>query len=308
MKKHLSLIALLIWILFAVSGCGGVPAEDTAASVDWGDDFMPALENNGIITDTVVDVFKEPNIHSERITQALCNQVAKILNESDGWSRVTTADNCTGWIRSRYIVKDCSSISGENCKFRIIVTAKSAVVYSHPVSGATIMETVMGTEFCAAGEKSGFYGVVLPGGVTGWIRESAAIRLSFGVLIPKTSGSDFLATVEKFKGTSYLQGGVSLRGVDSSGLTYVCARINGVDLSRHVKGQSGYGLNVAMESLKPGDLVFFGSPGDGEITDVAVYAGGGEIIHSSKIKGYVTTDRLDDEYFQKRFKAARRIF
>jgi peptidoglycan DL-endopeptidase CwlO len=63
---------------------------------------------------------------------------------------------------------------------------------------------------------------------------------------------------------------------DCSGLTmYVYAKA-GVYLPHSAAGQYGMGRHVSSSALRPGDLVFFGSP----IHHVGIYIGGGEMIEA----------------------------
>ena len=61
-------------------------------------------------------------------------------------------------------------------------------------------------------------------------------------------------------------------------------------------------------SLRPGDLMFFAERGEA-ISHVAIYAGNGEIIHSSSSNGGVGYTDLNSggEWFVQNFVAARRV-
>jgi len=107
---------------------------------------IPIGENTGVITDTVVDVFREPDVQSERVTQAIYNQPANILEVKDNWSRMTLVDGYTGWLRSKYIDKNCKSITSNHYKYRIVVTDKTKKIYSSAKNGVTLKDVVMGTE------------------------------------------------------------------------------------------------------------------------------------------------------------------
>jgi cell wall-associated NlpC family hydrolase len=50
----------------------------------------------------------------------------------------------------------------------------------------------------------------------------------------------------------------------------------GVSLPHSSSAQRGYGVPVSEANLQPGDLVFYYSP----ISHVAIYIGGGRIIHA----------------------------
>jgi cell wall-associated NlpC family hydrolase len=52
----------------------------------------------------------------------------------------------------------------------------------------------------------------------------------------------------------------------------------GVSLPHSSRAQIGYGERVSRSDLRPGDLVFFGSP----IHHVGIYVGGGSYIHAPR--------------------------
>lgn len=322
MKKKISILLILIIIVAAVIAACDNKAEEAfnETSPDKASD-SPARngqvsgysknpnEHIAVIVDTVVDVFRKPDIKSERITQAIFNQPVAVLEEEGVWIKVKTADGCTGWIKSRFADTDCYSITAEDYNFRVVVTGKSKRVLSQPQGGITIKEVVMGTEFYSSKKMEGAYQVALPGRVIGWISETGTIELPVQKHIPQTSAEDFVATALKLKGTSYLLGGISTWGIDCSGLTYISARINGVDLPRSANEQFRAGSMVSKKLINRGDLVYFSrEPGSDDISDIGIALGDGNFLYASKSKGYVTISSLDEPFFKDRLIGVKRLF
>jgi cell wall-associated NlpC family hydrolase len=52
----------------------------------------------------------------------------------------------------------------------------------------------------------------------------------------------------------------------------------GISLPHSAAAQSGYGTSVSVDQLQPGDLLFYG---DGGISHVTMYIGGGQVVHAS---------------------------
>ena len=266
-------------------------------------------ESAAVITDMVVDIFAEPDVRSQRIAQAIYNQAVSILEEDGGWVRIAAADGSEGWVRTKFVDTDISSISGRAYTHRIIITAKEKSIFSGPTTGITLKEVVMGSVFYAFNNSDNAYEVYLPGDATGWLRGSGIIHVGLGADVPMTTGADFAASALKFKGTSYLLNGLSSMGIDSPGMIYICSKVNGRDLPRDLTEQMKYGKEIALDSIDTGDIVFLSESEDkGNISGAGIYLGNGQYIHASRASGYVRLEGLNDSGSDGKPVFARRIF
>jgi hypothetical protein len=131
---------------------------------------------------------------------------------------------------------------------------------------------------------------------------SRVVRGDFDGLSSYSSGdvgNDAVELASSFKGTPYVWGGEKPGGFDCSGLVqYVYDKL-GVDLPRHSSDQARAGTPVALNDLRPGDLVFFGTPVD----HVGIYAGAGKMVVAPHTGDVV---KLQDVDFD-RVTAARRV-
>ncbi|MGA5423043.1 C40 family peptidase [Streptomyces lavendulocolor] len=89
---------------------------------------------------------------------------------------------------------------------------------------------------------------------------------------------EVLAFAEAQTGKPYVWGATGPSSYDCSGLTQAAWRAAGVDLPRTTLEQAGAGTPVAIEDLRPGDLVFFHA----DISHVGIYKGDGRMIHAPR--------------------------
>ncbi|HEY9005731.1 C40 family peptidase [Ohtaekwangia sp.] len=121
-----------------------------------------------------------------------------------------------------------------------------------------------------------------------------------------------VSTARTFIGTPYKYGGTTRAGMDCSGLLINSFRAIEVSLPRSSEDQSKIGKEVKMDEIEPGDLVFFATGKKkkkvthvGLVTDVKS-KDNIKFIHASSSLGVVETN-IFAEYYQKRFRGARRI-
>jgi cell wall-associated NlpC family hydrolase len=321
-KIKMYVFFLVFLLSMTASGCGAdlksVTASENATSQQGtaGKSFKQAVvdgivldDKAAVVKDTVVDIFLEPDVTSERVTQAIYNQPLRIIEEKDGWTKVSVVDGSKGWLRSKFIDINKASILENDFTHKLVVTSKDKVISSLPNGGATLKNVVMGTEFYSFNETGDAYEVYLPGNKTGWLKGSGLINLKVDEEIPLTRVEDFVSTALKFKGTSYLIRGMSTQGIDSAGLVYISARVNGVDIPRTMEGQLFCGSQIGIDEAGEGDLVFIAPKGNRKsISSVGICTGGGSYIFADKNTGYVTIKAMNEESSDGIPTTARRIF
>jgi len=122
---------------------------------------------------------------------------------------------------------------------------------------------------------------------------------------PKIKEEMLYININKYINTKYLYGGLSLNGIDCSGLTYLIYKDNNINIPRSSICQSKKGNLIKFYNIKIGDLLFFGQS---NISHTAIYIGNNKILHA--ISKGVTIDsigsRVWNNYWKPRFKFIKR--
>jgi probable lipoprotein NlpC len=131
-------------------------------------------------------------------------------------------------------------------------------------------------------------------------------------MVRDTKVERVISSARTFIGTPYKYGGTSRAGMDCSGLLINSFKAIALNLPRNSEDQSKVGMEVKMKDLAPGDLVFFATGNKRrKITHVGLVTevkGKDDVkfIHASSSLGVVETN-IYAEYYQKRFRVARRV-
>lgn len=223
----------------------------------------------GICNLSIVPVRIQPADAFEMVTQLLYGEVFKILEERGKWSRIRIAfDSYEGWISNRQFLKIEEDIYSE-IKLAPRIYSADLIEFITEEAG-NLMAIPMGSVLNYASLKNfGFEGNILSG---------------------KRNKQDLIETALLYLNTSFLWGGKTPFGIDSSGLTQMVYMLNGYSLLRDSAQQAKQGEALSfIEESEPGDLAFF-DDAEGNITHVGIMMQDNYIIH---VDGKVRIDRID---------------
>ena len=202
------------------------------------------------------------------VTQALYGEKVIVLAVKHGWAKVAVPDQPSpldrrgypGWLPLRQLATDYDR-SGQV----LTVVTRKATLYL----GTRKLVLSYGTRLPVTGARSaGAWSVRTPDG-PGWIFRSKLATP------PRLTGAHIVPEAKRFIGLRYLWGGTSAWGFDCSGLVWDVFHAVGKTVPRDTGPQSRAGKRVT-GALRPGDLVFYGSPA----THVAIVAGNGMMVES----------------------------
>lgn len=126
------------------------------------------------------------------------------------------------------------------------------------------------------------------------------------LLSQEPTGNDVVEFACRFVGNPYVWGGTSLtQGTDCSGFVKSVYQHYGIRLERVSREQAktaGKEVEVSLQTLQPGDLLFYAK--GGRVNHVAIYIGDGKIVHAAGKKYGII---LSDYNYRKIYKARRVI-
>lgn len=272
------MIAALAAALLAVPGPGGTATVDVSVATLWRAPGLaraidaPASANpvdldrwNRNLKTTASRAW----LGSRVVTQALYGQKVTVLAVRGRWAKVAVREQPTpldrrgypGWLPLRQL----ANASQDTGTSRVVTTRKALLHL-----GGRTLTLSYGTRLPVTGRDAGGNWLVRTPDGPGWIG-----RRSLSTAAAPT-GASIVAAARRFLGLRYLWGGVSAWGFDCSGLVWDLFRAHGVTVPRDTGPQSRRGTTVRPGRLRPGDLVFYGSPA----THVAIVAGHGRMIEA----------------------------
>jgi cell wall-associated NlpC family hydrolase len=137
----------------------------------------------------------------------------------------------------------------------------------------------------------------------GAVVRPAEVRTASGSLLVTSITKTALAQ----RGAPYRLGGSEpQKGFDCSGLVQYAFGQHRVDLPRTVAEQYRVGHPVKGHDMRQGDLVFFGSSGRAP-THVGIMVDDDTFVHAPDTGAVVRVERLDADYWRRRFRGAKRV-
>jgi len=245
----------------------------------------------GVVNVSACNIRSKKGHSQELATQSILGTSLRVYEKKDSWFKVQTPDGYLGWLdeggftwMDEYAYQDWLSAP------KVIYIADFGFSYKEPsLQAARVSDLTSGNILKSVGVVKGFIQVEYPDGRRGYVPDEQLVDYQTWLASTKPTAEKIVATAKTFLGRPYLWGGTSGKGVDCSGYTKMVYYLNGVQLARDASQQVHTGVEIrtdtTFKNLKPGDLLFFGSPATStkkeRIRHVSIYLGNGEMIHSS---------------------------
>jgi cell wall-associated NlpC family hydrolase len=197
---------------------------------------------------------------AEQKTQALFADPVDVAGRSNGWAQVTLADGNEGWMEAEALGDPLPKE-----RAHVVVVPQAADRY-------------LGTWLPAPGLRT---------------EPLAAARR-------KASGEAIAEAALMFLGAPYEWGGMTVHGIDCSGLVQAVHRRFGMLLPRNADQQETSGREVSLRHVEPGDLVCYGD-------HIAIWVGEGRIVHATSEHGKVVEEPHPAD-LKARVRTVRRVY
>jgi cell wall-associated NlpC family hydrolase len=223
----------------------------------------------------------EPNLDSQILTLLYSGETYQVLEVGDEFVKVQVDDEI-GYVYGEMIdvsVKFDTAISLEEEKAkeeeeaRKKAEAAAAAKKLEEAKKAAAAESAAAANQSSQSEASG-------NDIT---QETTAAVSTTTTSVSSASRDALVSYAKQWVGvTPYVYGGTSLTtGADCSGFIQACyANALGMSVPRDSRSQASGGTEISESELQPGDLVFYNGGGS-TINHVAMYIGGGQVVHAS---------------------------
>lgn len=275
-----------------MAGQISVSASDVVATASVQEDTY-GYHNLGIANvDGNANVREEAGENATIVGKLPNNAGCEVLGVEGDWTRISSGE-VEGYVRSDFL------LTGEAAKeraasvlsYKAVVLADVLRVRVEANTTSEILSTVSKGTALEIIENQGDWVKVNIDNESGYVsgefvsceqklRDAMTLteaRFGEGV----SDGRVALVTyATQFVGNPYVWGGTSLtNGADCSGFVLSVYAQYGIYLPHSSRAQANCGRRVSTAELQPGDLLFYGSGGG--INHVAMYIGGGQIVHAS---------------------------
>lgn len=273
------------------------------------------FQNTAIsIANDYVNIRKEPNTESDIKGKLYQGSAATILKTEGDWVKITSG-SVTGYIRKDYLAIGAEAAKLADKYGKLYATVKKGTdtlnVRREKSTEADILAQLDdGDSRLVKGEAAEWVKIKTSEGMGYVAKEYVTTKLHFEKAVSiqeerakqaadgnttsnttSSQSSSIASYALQFVGNPYVWGGTSLtNGADCSGFTMSVYAHFGYGLPHSSAAQSGYGTPVSLGALQPGDLVFYRH--GGSIGHVAMYIGGGRVVHAQCANTGITTSSV----------------
>lgn len=243
-----------------------------------------------------LNIRKEPDESGRLVGKLPKNAACEVLQVADGWAYIKSG-KVEGYVKEEFLLTGYGAVKqAQKLATPIaVVTTDGLKIREQPNTDCEVVTQVAHGEILDVVEErdDGWVCVNLDDADVYVSAEYVEVKTDLAVAITMTEllygegvsdiRVDLCTYAKQFIGNPYVWGGTSLtKGADCSGFVQSVFKNYGVKLPRSSREQANAGTKINVSDLKAGDLVFYAK--GGTIDHVALYIGGGQVVHASSKK------------------------
>lgn len=243
-----------------------------------------------------LNVRETPGTDGKLVGKMPRSSACEIESIQDGWAKVTSGE-VSGYVSTEYLATgaEAKRIARNYVKTVAVVNVDALKVRDGAsLDSATLTQVPLNEELEVVEELGEWVKVSIDGEDAYVFSEYVTVTQKLDTAVTMSQllygqgvsdlRVDLVEYAKQFLGSPYVWGGTSLtKGADCSGFTLSVYKKFGIGLSHSSKAQAGEGSKISASQLQPGDLIFYANS-SGSINHVAMYIGGGQVIHASSPK------------------------
>lgn len=243
-----------------------------------------------------LNIRQEPDESGKLVGKLPKNAACEIVSSENGWAHITSG-KVEGYVKEEYLLTgyEAKKKGEELASALAVATADGLNIREYPSTDAEIVTQVASGEALDIVEiqDDGWIKVYLDDEEVYVSADYVEVKSDLETAITMTEllygqgvsdvRVDLCQYAKQFLGNPYVWGGTSLtNGADCSGFVLSVFAKYGVSLPHSSRAQANMGTSISASELQPGDLVFYAK--GGTVNHVALYIGGGQVIHASSPK------------------------
>lgn len=234
----------------------------------------------GIVSVPLANLRKDTEPRSPIVTQVLLGDEVRILEKREYRYRISVPDqgDAEGWIHQEALLlpKDGGQAYLSPGRQRVVITAPKTKALILDKLGNHTVSLYAGTRLPLVRSDAEGHTVQFPDRTLAVLRSSdVAPAAPWNPVAGAVTPEMIAATAKRFSGARFLAGGMTIQGIDISGLVRIAYRVHGIPAGRTLPEIEKKAERVDKKQLQAGDILVF----HGE--ELGLFLGGGRFLRSS---------------------------
>ena len=261
-----------------------------------------------------INVREVPGTEAEIVGKLPNNAGCEIIGTDGDWTQIESG-KVKGYVKSEYLLTGEAAIAKAQ-EVKTVATVTTTTLYvrdetntdSHVITmmpegeELEVLEVLDGWVKINVDSDEGYVSSDYVSIATELPKAQTMTEVRYGQGVSDVRVS-LVSYATQFVGNPYVWGGTSLtRGADCSGFVMSVFANYGISLPHSSRAQANCGTKISASDAQPGDLFFYGN--GSSINHVAIYIGGGRVVHASSPKSGI---KISGAYYRTPVKVVRVI-